>query len=137
MFRSICSMVLWVVVARWVYAEVALLHPNALPLIDKTLQVLTIPTHDKWPDIKIESPEQRDSVVAANVGAPSRKVQSSQSLLSFPSLEMLERGELSQLLNEITKNERSVKTKTLSDQRLTKSEFGAVLDTKNNFQLFD
>lgn len=38
----------FVVTARWMYAEVALVAPGALPLIDRGLQKIAIPTHDTW-----------------------------------------------------------------------------------------
>ncbi len=38
----------FVVTARWMYAEVALVAPGALPVIDESLKKIAIPTHDTW-----------------------------------------------------------------------------------------
>lgn len=48
MFRWLCSFVFTVAAARWIYAEVKLAVPEAMPLIDYSLERLQIPTHDKW-----------------------------------------------------------------------------------------
>ncbi len=48
MFRFIISMLLYVSVARWMYAEIQLVAPSVTPSIDNLVNYLTIPTHDKW-----------------------------------------------------------------------------------------
>lgn len=42
-------MFLWVLIARWAYAEVKLSVPNLIPFIDYSLEQVQIPTHDQWP----------------------------------------------------------------------------------------
>lgn len=42
------KMTFFVVTARWMYAEAALVAPNMLPAIDLALTKVAIPTHDTW-----------------------------------------------------------------------------------------
>lgn len=51
--RYIFSMLLWVVVARWCYSEIALSAPWAIPTIDSALEYVQIPTHDQWQDLEV------------------------------------------------------------------------------------
>ncbi len=51
--RYLLSMFIWVVIARWGYAELTLMAPEAIPAIDSALEVVQIPTHDKWADLEI------------------------------------------------------------------------------------
>ncbi|NDC36451.1 MAG: hypothetical protein EBZ48_00170 [Proteobacteria bacterium] len=53
MFRFAFRLVLWVTVARWMYAEAALLVPSSVPYIEAALQKIQIPTHDKWRDSEL------------------------------------------------------------------------------------
>lgn len=55
MFRFFLSLIFFVVVGRWVYAEAKLAAPGLIPLIDRGLQVVQIPTHDRWSMQAIES----------------------------------------------------------------------------------
>lgn len=48
MFRLMFSMVLWVTVGRWVYAEAELSAPTLVPVLDSIMEVVQIPTHDRW-----------------------------------------------------------------------------------------
>jgi hypothetical protein len=48
MLRFFFSLILYVVVARWIYAELQILSPSLVPLVDSGVRALTIPTHDKW-----------------------------------------------------------------------------------------
>lgn len=48
MIKFIFTMIFYVAVARWIYAEVRLVTPNVMPAIDRVLTVAQIPTHDKW-----------------------------------------------------------------------------------------
>jgi len=54
MLRLLLSFFLTVVVARWVYSEIQLSLPQAVPAIDYVLKKVQIPTHDKWDRKKIE-----------------------------------------------------------------------------------
>lgn len=47
--RIVLSCCFWVIAARWIYAEVQILLPSAIPTIDYALEHIQIPTHDKWP----------------------------------------------------------------------------------------
>lgn len=51
--RYLFSMFLWVVIARWGYAELSLMVPEAIPAIDSALEVVKIPTHNEWADLEI------------------------------------------------------------------------------------
>jgi hypothetical protein len=48
MFKLLFTLLLSVVVARWMYAETALMFPRAVPAIDYLLEEVQIPTHDQW-----------------------------------------------------------------------------------------
>lgn len=42
------KMTVFVIGARWIYAEAALVAPSTLPFIDAALNKVAIPTHDTW-----------------------------------------------------------------------------------------
>ena len=42
------KMSIFVIGARWMYAETALVAPSLLPIIDAALAKVSIPTHDTW-----------------------------------------------------------------------------------------
>lgn len=42
------KMTVFVIGARWMYAEAALVAPSTLPFIDAALNKVAIPTHDTW-----------------------------------------------------------------------------------------
>jgi hypothetical protein len=46
--KIIFTMLFWVVVARWGYAEIAQVSPVLRASIDRVMEVATIPTHDRW-----------------------------------------------------------------------------------------
>lgn len=48
MIRFILTMIFYVLVAQWLYAEARILAPSVLPAINTGLDRLTIPTHDQW-----------------------------------------------------------------------------------------
>ncbi len=48
MIRLLFGLFISVVISRWLYSEVALSLPQAVPLIDYALEAVSIPTHDKW-----------------------------------------------------------------------------------------
>lgn len=48
MIKFIFTMIFYVAVARWIYAEVRLVTPQVVPAIDSVLTIAQIPTHDKW-----------------------------------------------------------------------------------------
>ncbi|RMD86130.1 MAG: hypothetical protein D6808_03960 [Candidatus Dadabacteria bacterium] len=50
MLRLLIGMMVTVTVARWMYSEVRLIAPSAIPTIDYVLEKVQIPTHDKWPE---------------------------------------------------------------------------------------
>lgn len=54
MFRFMFVMLLYVTVARWIYSEISLVVPSAVPAINECLNRLQIPTHDKWDKAAIE-----------------------------------------------------------------------------------
>lgn len=53
MIRLIFRFALTIVVARWMYAEVQLSYPDMIPSIDSALELVQIPTHDKWDQEKL------------------------------------------------------------------------------------
>lgn len=48
MFRFLFTMLFYVVIGRWIYAEVNLTLPQLAVGIDELLVSLEIPTHDSW-----------------------------------------------------------------------------------------
>ena len=48
MVRFFIKLVVWVTLARWMYAEAQLVTPSAVPFINAAMTRLEIPTHDKW-----------------------------------------------------------------------------------------
>ena len=48
MIKFIFTMIFYVAVARWIYAEVRLVTPQVMPAMDAVLTIAQIPTHDKW-----------------------------------------------------------------------------------------
>lgn len=53
MIRFIFRLVLWVTVARWMYAEAAIVVPSSVPYIEAALHNIQIPTHDRWKDSQL------------------------------------------------------------------------------------
>jgi hypothetical protein len=51
MARLAFSLILYVTLARWLHAELELLTPSLVPVIDSGVDSLSIPTHDKWEPI--------------------------------------------------------------------------------------
>ena len=48
MTRFVFSIACSVILARWMYAEIAMTVPGMIPVIDYSVERLSIPTHDKW-----------------------------------------------------------------------------------------
>jgi hypothetical protein len=48
MVRFVFSLIISVMVARWLYAEAMLVWPSSIPFLDRAVHLLTIPTHDRW-----------------------------------------------------------------------------------------
>jgi hypothetical protein len=46
--RIVFSMLFWVVLARWTYAEISHASPALASSLDSLIEVATIPTHDQW-----------------------------------------------------------------------------------------
>lgn len=55
MVRLVFTFLLTVVVARWMYSEVQVSFPQAVPFIDYALEKVQIPTHDQWDYQKINA----------------------------------------------------------------------------------
>lgn len=72
MLRRLFNLIIYVTVARWMYAEIQLTAPQLVPALDYCLQVVTIPTHDKWPKESME--EFLRSVEVAAFGKPAIEV---------------------------------------------------------------
>jgi hypothetical protein len=53
MVRILFTMMFWVVVGRYCYAELKLLAPSATPYIDQVLATIQIPTHDQWDPVLV------------------------------------------------------------------------------------
>jgi hypothetical protein len=51
MVRFAGAFLISLMITNWIYAEFLLIVPVAEPYIKKTMRVLQIPTHDKWPEI--------------------------------------------------------------------------------------
>ena len=48
MIRFLISMAFYVVLARWIYAEMNLVCPSFTPSVDRILSAVQIPTHNNW-----------------------------------------------------------------------------------------
>lgn len=46
---------MYVVLARWMYAETVNMFPDAQPMLDSAISAISIPTHDKWDQEKINA----------------------------------------------------------------------------------
>ena len=53
MFRFAFKLILWVTVARWMYAEAAMIAPSSVPYIEAALMKIQIPTHDQWDETQL------------------------------------------------------------------------------------
>ncbi|MCB0330112.1 MAG: hypothetical protein KDD70_10620 [Bdellovibrionales bacterium] len=69
MLRCIVSLVFWIAVARWSYAEIELNAPQYIPLVDSLLERITPTTHDKWPRVEVSSNEEHINVKVIPVGS--------------------------------------------------------------------
>lgn len=61
--KTVCTMLFWVIVARWSYAEISNFSPSMRTSIDNLMELATIPTHDQWDTVKIK--EIGDQIVSA------------------------------------------------------------------------
>ena len=52
--RVFFTMMFWVVLSRWTYAEISQASPALRESVDQLLEVASIPTHDQWDFTKIE-----------------------------------------------------------------------------------
>lgn len=48
MGRFLLTMLFYVIVGRWIYAEMNIVCPWAVPSVDRVLVSLEIPTHNSW-----------------------------------------------------------------------------------------
>ena len=71
MIRLVAGFLAAVIMARWVYSEVQMSFPFAVPYIDGALETVSIPTHDRWDKEKIKYAAQ---VVADRVQVTFRAV---------------------------------------------------------------
>lgn len=53
--RFFLTMGLYVVTAKWMYAEVTNAIPVAKPILDTVTEAIQIPTHDNWSEEKINA----------------------------------------------------------------------------------
>lgn len=53
--RFFFTMGMYVVLARWMYAETVNMFPDAQPVLDTAISAISIPTHDKWDEEKINA----------------------------------------------------------------------------------
>ena len=80
MIRLAFKLVMWVTIARGLYAEAALIAPASVPYIEAALHHVQIPTHDRWKDStlgrhvlnSLPSTEDLKRQVAARVDLPLR-----------------------------------------------------------------
>ncbi len=66
-----------VAVGRWMYAEIGLIMPGALPALDYVLQATSIPTHDKWPKDSMDQlvTAVSSAITTDTVDSSSRRIQ--------------------------------------------------------------
>ena len=120
-------MFFWVVVGRWCYSEVGLFFPSVLPVIDKTLEAVSLPTHDQWPDIQLEGLGQESLVTQIFRPIPKEQhAQRAQPSLSLPSFEKLDRQGLDALLESLANSNEQEKQKS---NRVSK----ATTETKSKY----
>lgn len=48
LLKTVFSFALTVLIARWLYMESALISPDIPKVIDKVLNTIELPTHNKW-----------------------------------------------------------------------------------------
>ncbi len=53
MIRFLFTCMFYTTIARWGYAELTILLPQAVPFVNETLAKIQIPTHDTWSREKI------------------------------------------------------------------------------------
>jgi hypothetical protein len=81
MIRFGISFVAWMVFGNWVYDEVKVSFPSAVPTIDSAMEAIAIPTHDQW--------DKKKLVSAVNeVGSALNKI----GVATFPELADIEFG---------------------------------------------
>ncbi len=52
--RVIFTMMFWVVISRWTYAEISQASPMLQSSVDQILEYASIPTHDQWDFAKMQ-----------------------------------------------------------------------------------
>lgn len=92
--RFLFVMLFSVVVARWGYAEIELNFPSAIPMIDKTLEMVAIPTHDQWGDSKLA---EALAILRENQGSAENKLMAK----IAPTEETLDKKAMQELLGEL------------------------------------
>ena len=48
MVRFAFSFLAWMVFGNWVYDEIKVTFPGAVPVVDAAMKKIAIPTHDRW-----------------------------------------------------------------------------------------
>jgi hypothetical protein len=71
MIRFGVSFVAWMVFGNWVYDEVKVSFPAAVPAIDSAMDAIAIPTHDQWDKKKIVSAVNQVGTALNKLGVPS------------------------------------------------------------------
>jgi len=94
--RFLFVMLFSVVVARWGYAEIELNFPSAIPMIDKTLEMVAIPTHDQWGDSKLA---EALAILRENQGSAENKLMSKITPVAVE--ENLDKKAMRELLGEL------------------------------------
>lgn len=51
--RFFVTFAMWMLLGNWVYDEVRVSFPGAIPVVDRAIDALSIPTHDQWDKEKI------------------------------------------------------------------------------------
>jgi len=92
--RFLFVMLFSVVIARWGYAEIELNFPSAIPMIDKTLEMVAIPTHDQWGDSKLA---EALAILRENQGSAENKLMAK----ITPTEESLDKKAMQELLGEL------------------------------------
>ena len=101
MIRFAFSFVAWMVFGNWVYDEVKVSFPSAVPSIHSAMDALAIPTHDQWDKKKIVS-------AVNDVGAALNKI----GVASFPELADIEMGLSSPGVSEQVRQSRASQVAT-------------------------
>jgi hypothetical protein len=105
MLRFLFTLLASITFGRWIYSEVKLVIPSALPTLDFLLQKTEIPTHDQW------SQDSLDKIFRV-VGTAANQIVSAQAAKASPPKEYADKDSGALKLKEIEESLRVEKRHT-------------------------